>query len=293
MYKIFIKILKRIALCVTFTIILTITNCYAATLENETQKQENNIIYKIRTYVVSKSEEQNFINSIENSITIDGNTYNLKNMEKDILESTETISIETIKTITTKSKNKADILNKLPTSLEYNENGFKGEYRLNEDSLKIKTNYNGFTEYLVEENVKYTDLERNDLDYIPKQITKDNMTLDLLDTTWEVQSTKMLGTTEVPDKYIANCRYATKTRKDNPYTYTITATYNGTADKTEENTYEYLLTYQYVEPKATEEKSIINYIPIIAGSSSAIIIIVVFFIRKKKKQEVKQNEKNN
>lgn len=284
MYKIFTKILKRIVLCVTFTILLTVTNCFAATLENETQKQENNTIYKIKTYVVSKSEEQDFIDSIENSITIDNNTYTLKNMEKDILESTETISIETTKTIATKSKNKADILNELPTSLEYNENGFKGEYHLNEDSLKIKTNYNGFTEYLIEENIKYTDLEKNDLDYIPKQITKDNMTLDLLDTTWEVQSTKMLGNTEVPDKYIANCYYAIKNGKDNPYTYTVTATYNGTADKTEENTYQYTVTYQFEQEqaKATEEKSIINYIPIIAGSSSAIIIIVVFFIRKKK-----------
>lgn len=284
MYKIITKILKRIVLCVTFTILLTVTNCFAATLENETQKQEDNIIYKIRTYVVSKSEEQDFIDSIENSTTIDNNTYTLKNVEKDTLESTETISIETTKTITTKSKNKADILNELPTSLEYNENGFKGEYRLNEDSLKIKTNYNGFTEYLIEEHIKYTDLEKNDLDYIPKQITKDNMTLDLLDTTWEVQSTKILGNTEVPDKYIANCYYATKNRKDNPYTYTVTATYNGTADKTEENTYEYTVTYQFEQEqnKATEEKLDINYIPIIAGSSGA-IIIVVFFIRKKKK----------
>lgn len=284
MYKIITKIVKRIVLCITFTILLTVTNCFAATLENETQKQENNITYKIRTYVVSKSEEQDFIDSIENSITIDNNTYTLKNMEKDTLESTETISIETTKTITTKSKNKADILNELPTSLEYNENGFKGEYHLNEDSLKIKTNYNGFTEYLIEENIKYTDLEKNDLNYIPKQITKDNMTLDLLDTSWEVQSTKILGNTEVPDKYIANCYYATQNRKDNPYTYTVTATYNGTADKTEENTYEYTVTYQFEQEqnKATEEKLDINYIPIIAGSSGA-IIIVVFFIRKKKK----------
>ena len=104
-------------------------------------------------------------------------------------------------------------------------------------------------------------------------------------------SSKILGNTEVPDKYIANCYYATKNRKDNPYTYTVTATYNGTANKTEENTYQYTVRYQYIEPKPTEEKSTMDYIPIIAGSSSAIIVIVVFFIRKNKKTGGKTKRK--
>ena len=200
------------------------------------------------------------------------------------------------KKIITKSKNKVDILKELPATLDYNENGFTGIYNLDIDTLNIKTNYNGYTEYLVEENVRYTDLQKNDLDYIPKQIKKENITLDLLETTWEIQSTKMFGDNQVADKYIANCYYATKTRKDNLYTYTVTAEYNGIAEKTEENIFEYTVTYKYVIPEKVEtpkEDKNINYTPIIVASSGVVIIVLFFFIKRNKKQEVKDNEKDN
>ena len=296
MYKIIKKIIKRILMCMCFSIILTTVNCFAMTLENETQKKENNTIYHIQTYVVGIAEEKEFLNTINDYKTIGDITYKLDNVKKEALSTTETINIETTKKIITKSKNKVDILKELPATLDYNENGFTGIYNLDIDTLNIKTNYNGYTEYLVEENVRYTDLQKNDLDYIPKQIKKENITLDLLETTWEIQSTKMFGDNQVADKYIANCYYATKTRKDNLYTYTVTAEYNGIAEKTEENIFEYTVTYKYVIPEKVEtpkEDKNINYTPIIVASSGVVIIVLFFFIKRNKKQEVKDNEKDN
>ncbi len=43
---------------------------------------------------------------------------------------------------------------------------------MNPNTLKIKTNYNGFREDLIEETINYTNLEKNDLDFIPKQKQK-------------------------------------------------------------------------------------------------------------------------
>lgn len=79
------------------------------------------------------------------------------------------------------------------------------------------------------------------------------------------------------DKYIANCYYAGKIKKDNPYTYTVTATYSGTAQRTEEIPFTYTVSYKMEE---LQENSNVNVIPI-AGSGCVGIIIVVFFIFRK------------
>lgn len=296
MYKIIKKISKVILICMSLAILLTTVNCFAMTLENEIQKEQNNTIYHIQTYIVGNTEEKEFLDTITNSKTIKDITYTLEDIQKEVIPTTETIGIETTKTITTKSNNKNNILNELPATLNYEENGFIGQYNINVDTLNIKTNYNGYTEYLTEENVKYTDLQKNDLDYIPKQIKKGNMTLDLLKTNWEVQSTKMFGDNQVADKYIANCYYVAKERKDNPYTYTVTAEYNGIAEKIEENTFEYTVTYKYEIPKQNEiqqENKNIKYTPIIVTSSGVVIIGVFFFIKRNKKQGGKDIEKSN
>lgn len=296
MYKVIKKILKRILICMSFTVLLTTVNCFAMTLENETQKRDNNAIYHIQTYVVGIAEEKDFLNTITDSKTIGDNIYILEDVQKKVLPTTENISIETTKTITTKSKNRDYIFRELPAIIDYEENGFTGQYYLDKDSLHIKTNYNGYTEYLIEENVIYKDLQKNDLAYIPKQITRKNMILDLLKTSWEIQSIKMFGDNQVADKYIANCYYATKAKKDNPYTYTVIAEYDGIAEKTEENIFEYEVTYKYEIPEKIEnqeENKNMNYVPIIVASSSVVIIVVFFFIRRNKKQEVKDIEKSN
>ena len=137
MYKIIKKIIKRILMCMCFTIILTTVNCFAMTLENETQKKENNTIYHIQTYVVGIAEEKEFLNTINDYKTIGDITYKLDNVKKEALSTTETINIETTKKIITKSKNKVDILKELPATLDYNENGFTGIYNLDIDTLII------------------------------------------------------------------------------------------------------------------------------------------------------------
>lgn len=273
--------LKRIAVIVSYALILTTANCFAYTMETDKIITENGENYNVKTYSVSREEENKFIQNLKDTYTIDGVTYTLIKINKDDENVVDKKEITTTKQITATTNNIKQLLNKLSATLEYNENGYIGQYELNTDSLEIVSHYNGYTEYLIEENKQYSDLERNDLDFIPKQIMKNGIKLDLLKTDWQVQTTKKIGHTEVADKYIANCYYAGKIKKDNPYTYTVTATYSGIAEKIEEKIYTYTVLYKMEEIE--QEDSKINVLPVIIGGSIGLIIAVCFIIRRNTK----------
>lgn len=275
------KFLKRIAVIVSYALILTTANCFAHTMETDKIITENGEKYNVKTYSISQDEENKFVQDLKDNYTTDGVTYTLIKIKKDDKNVVDKKEITTTKQITTTTNNIEQLLNKLPATLEYNENGYIGQYELNTDNLEIVSHYNGYTEYLIEENKQYSDLERNDLDFIPKQITKNGIKLDLLKTDWQVQTTKKIGHTEVADKYIANCYYAGKIKRDNPYTYTVTATYSGIAEKIEKKIYTYTVLYKMEEIK--QEDSKINVLPVITGGSIGLIIAVCFIIRRNTK----------
>lgn len=266
------NILKKITIVLSMTLLLTTVNCFAYT-EESSITNENNLI---KTYTVNKDEEQDFLSQIQKEYSDEEYNYKLEKQDKSGGNYTETKDIITTKTITLKTNNTQKILKEFPETIQYSENDFNGEYVIDTDSLKVVTNYNGYTEYLVEDNKEYPNLSRNDLDFIPKEILKNGIKLDLLKVDWELQSTKMVGDYEVADKYIAKCYYAGKIRKDNPYTYTVTATYKGIATKTIENPYQYTLIYSF-------EKIPNNNLLYIIGGSSIGIIAIFFMVRKNAK----------
>lgn len=266
------KRLTRITMILMSTIALT-TNCFAMTSEENFTK--DNIEYIKRTYSVSQDQEENFLLNLEKEFNIDKKTYKLDNSVKTGGNITETIDISTTKTIKSDSNKLEKILQQLPESIDYNENDFVGKYELDVKSIDIKTQYNGYKEYLIEETKIYTDLDTNDLNNIPKQIKKDGRTLDLITTNWEVTETRQIQENSIPSKYNANCSYATKIKVDNPLTYIVTAQYNGTAEKIIENDFIYEITYKHI---STDK----NYIPtIILLSGTTLIVVVIFTTRKK------------
>lgn len=266
------NILKKITIVLSMTLLLTTVNCFAYT-EESSITNENNLI---KTYTVNKDEEQDFLSQIQKEYSDEEYNYKLEKQDKSGGDYTESKDIITTKTITLKTNNTQKILKEFPETIQYSENDFNGEYVIDTDSLKVVTNYNGYTEYLVEDNKEYPNLSRNDLDFIPKEILKNGIKLDLLKVDWELQSTKMVGDYEIADKYIAKCYYAGKIRKDNPYTYTVTATYKGIATKTIENPYQYTLTYSF-------DKIPNNNLIYLIGASSIGIIAIFFIVRKNAK----------
>lgn len=275
------KWIKRILAVMSFLTLLTVSRCFATTLiKTDTANKENELY---RTYTVKNIEENNFLESIKKNVNAFGNEYIFDSYTAEDNINTETINIETSKTITLKSNNRDTIISQLGETIPYNENGYTGEYYLDEGSLSIKTNYNGFKEVLIEKTINYSNLERNDLDFIPKTTEKDGLELKLLNIDWQVESTKKIGEKEVPDKYTAICYYAEKQRINYPNTYTVTGYYSGTANKEYSDSKTYIVKYFKVvpevvdEPVVEEEKD--NSLLPIAGGSTGIILIIFFLTR--------------
>lgn len=266
---------KKILIIMFATIMLTVTNCFAMNIMNEEFITKNNIEYIKRSYSVPMDQEDDFLVNLENEFKIENKTYQIQDKNRTGGDIVETIDINTSKTITLDSNSTEYILSQLPQEMDYNENGYVGKYVLDTNSINVESKYNGYKEVLVKDTKIYTDLDKNDLDNIPKQIKKDGLILDLLTTNWEVTETKKLQDNIIPSKYKATCYYATKKKVNNPITYIVTANYTGTAKKVIENDYTYEITYKCIG----KDKNILPILAITGGS--IIFIIVILFVRKK------------
>lgn len=269
------KIIKRISLIMFATIALTVTNCFATNIISEEFITKDNMEYIKRSYSVPMDQEDDFLLNLENEFKIEKKTYQIQEKNRTGGDIVETIDINTTKTVTLDSNKTEYILSKLQQEIDYNENGYVGKYVLDINSINVESKYNGYKEVLVKETKTYTNLDKNDLDSIPKQIKKDGLVLDLLTTNWEVTETKQLQDNVIPSKYKATCYYATKKKVNNPITYIVTADYIGTAEKITENDYTYEITYKCID----EDKNILPILAITGGS--ILVIVVILFARKK------------
>lgn len=267
------KILKKITMVLLATTILTTVNCFATT--NEKIYIKDNVEYVEKTYTVTKEQENDFLLNLEKEFKIDKKTYKLENTNKTGGDITETIDINTTKTIKSETSKLEKILEQLPEEIKYEKDNFIGVYKINVNSINIESQYNGYKEQLVEETKEYKNLDTNDLNNIPKQIMKNGRTLDLITTKWEITGTRKIQDNSIPSKHKATCYYATKIKVNNPTTYIVTAEYNGTATKTIENDYTYEITYKHI---ATDK----NYLPVVLISGGITLIIVVLFMAGKK-----------
>ena len=274
------KWIKRILIIVSNIILLNVASqCLAATNENAVYSK-NGENYIDRIYLIKQEDEKEFLKGIENEIVIDDVKYIYFDTIIKNQDSVDVISIETTKECVLKTNNKHEIIQTLGKTIQYNENGYVGNYVLDENSINIESINNGYYDKLIENTVEYTDLEKNDLSYIPKQIEYDNKLLDLLNTKWEVIATDKIEDKEIPSKYKAICYYATKERIYRPNTYTVSARYKGNAEKNIEQPLKITVTYkEKKEEKISENKN--NIIPILGGTSGIIIFLGGLLIFRK------------
>lgn len=263
------KWLKKILAVCSFCTLLTTVNCFAMAGEINFS-EDSNCCYK--TYQIMENEEDLFLEMLEKEIVVGEQKYKYVNYEKSGGNVETTIDISQEKTILSKSKNIDDIVEQLGETMKYEKDGFIGEYILNPNTIKITTNENGFKEVLIEKTITYTNLEKNDLSFIPKETQKNGLTLNLLNVEWEVETTKEIGSYIVPNTYIGKGYYATKQRIDYPDTYTVTAEYFGTATKVDEKPINIVVEYEKID----EEKDF-NILPSVVGGISGTVIIVLLF----------------
>lgn len=262
--------MKKIIVIVTILFISLFQNIYAETLNFQTIK--NNKVY--REYEVSKEENNNFYDNLEDTIVVENKRY--KKINFNVTGGTQVDSIEVKDTneIITKTNSLTEILNYLPKELEYDKDNYVGKINLNIDDIKVYELYNGYYEEYVEETKQYFDLEKNDLTYIPKEITKEGITLYLTNVEWHTQTTKMIGNIEITDLYRGEAHYKGVKKINYPSTYKVIAGYNGTVTKEIEKPYIYTVLYEEVKEENKQEKQNI-VVPILMTTTSCIFVVVI------------------
>lgn len=265
---------KKILVIMSNILLLNIAGqCFAATNESIIYSK-NGTNYIDKVYIVEQANEQKFFDELQNEITINEIKYTYVDKKIENQDTIERKDIKTTKKCVLNTNNKEKIIETLGTSIDYNEDGYIGTYTLDINSINVVTHNNGYYDKLIDKTVEYYELSKNDLDYIPKQITYKNKTLDLLNTKWEETATEKIGEATVGSQYKAICYYATKERVYRPNTYTITADYVGIAEKNVVNPLKITISYK-------EEKNLIddveekdnNIIPILGGTSGIIIFL--------------------
>lgn len=274
---------KKIGIITLSLLTLLPMSCFASILTNVENYKEDGTEYIKKTYSVSAEDEEKFLAEIDTKFKVNNVEYEIMNKVKTGGDYKEEINISTTKNIEINSNKLDDILKLLPSEIEYSENGYVGKYQLDMSTIQVENHFNGYKDVLVEDTKIYDDLDKNDLDNIPKQIIKNGKTLDLITTNWQVVESIEIGENQVPSKYKAICNYATIQTIQNPLTYSVTAQYEGTAEKTIKENYIYEITYKPIinedEPQEenTEQK---DYTAVGAIGTTAIILVLLFSKKK-------------
>lgn len=268
--------MKKIIITVTLLIVMLFQSIYASTLISDTQK--DNAIY--REYEVDKQENDNFYNDLDENIEVENEQY--KKIEYTVSGGNieDTINVTDSKEIITKTNSINEILNYLQREMVYSKDEYVGNTTLDIDNIKVTEIYNGYYEEYVEDTKQYFDLNKNDMDYIPKEIKKDGITLYLINVDWYTQTTKKTGENIITDLYRGEALYRGVKRIYNPLTYRVIAGYSGTATKEIENPYIYTVKYEKMENKKEMkvEKRQNIVAPILISTTSSIFVVVIILL---------------
>lgn len=248
-------------------ILMVSTNVFATDV-----KKEDTIIKSI---VINKTDENNFLNLLDDTIEIDSIKYNLQNKERLELETTNSKTEEQTKTLELSTNKKDKILDSFEESIKYDDGEFSGDLYRQDNSLKITPIKHGKYEKVFTIDKQYTNLNKADLDYIPKEITEDGYTYSLTKCEWNIAENENIKNISMPKSYTATTTYKTVKTLEYPYTYKCELTYNGEISKVSKDTVQYTLTYkQQPKEEITENKT--SILPYLGGTG--VFLVVIFFL---------------
>ena len=134
---------------------------------------------------------------------------------------TETVTVET------SSDDLTDILAALAPSISYDDGEYVGELAL--DHTTLTTVAAGYTTKYgtVSETKVISNLDRNDMSYVPATTVKNGRTLSLAGVEWQVTGTDLVGETLSPSSWQAVATYTASTSWKAATGYVTTAEYHG------------------------------------------------------------------
>lgn len=220
--------------------------------------------------IVKYSEENDFINSIQNEYIENDTTYTFISYSK--TEEGENIKKEIFNTEEKILQSKDELTLEREFARTYNYKDEKYEGILNFKEYNIETIDNGYTEEIDTKKIQFKSYSTNDLNNIQKEKEINGYTYVLINVDWKVDNYEQIGTNKVPKSYTGIANYSTVIKTKNPDTYKVTATYEGNVEKVDK-VYKYILNYEEQE-KPKEEKKEVNITPIIVITAGISIILV-------------------
>ncbi|WP_304683123.1 hypothetical protein [uncultured Clostridium sp.] len=246
--------------------ICLITNVYA-TQGTKTIKKD-----------ILKSEENNFLTTIEQEYIEENKQYELVNYLKTEDEENEK-TVTAYKKDIIKTNSREAIIEHFGETLQYLDSEYFGTIDLKD--YEIKEINNGKYETIDEKKINFSKYSKNDLDNIEKEKVINGVTYYLINVNWENDETENIDSQEVPVTYKGVMVYQAIVTRNNPFSYEITVTYKGNVRK-KDPIYLYTLEYEKVEEEAVviQEGSKDYIVPTIIISGLGIALVIVYCIGK-------------
>ena len=192
--------------------------------------------------------------TLEQEISKDGITYKLE----DIIEKENTKVVyknkEVTKELIVNTNDKYEILNMFEQELNIKEDGYTGTLKIDNSSVTIEPNDSYKEEYKVYYEKEYKNVERNELNDIPKTIEKNDTTYYLVDPVWTVSKTQIIDGQDVPVLYNGIMKYEAIKERTVVTNYIATVKYNGKLEKEVIDTVTLTMKYTEVPTQKIEEK---------------------------------------
>ena len=189
---------------------------------------------------------------MEGSITRRGISYRYLEMyQEELPGSTETKTVSQKETISTGSKDQAAIAAQAEQTISYEQDGFSGTLTLDTAGITAEESGRQSYSYGVNDTREYTGLASNDPYLIPKEVTKNGVTLALSGIQWTPTGVKPDGSGQ-PASYTATASYSGKGWGSKVTGYTATLPYSGEVTKEIPGKVQYTLVYEEIPPELPE-----------------------------------------
>ena len=189
---------------------------------------------------------------MEGSITRRGISYQYLEMyQEELPGSTEIKTVSQKETISTGSKDKNAIAAQAEQTIPYDQDGFKGELVLDTAGITAEESGRQSYSYTINDSREYTGLAFNDPYLIPKEVTKNGVTLAINDIQWTPTGVKPDGSGQ-PAGYTATVTYSGKGWGSKVTGYTATLPYSGEVTKEIPGKVQYTLVYEEIPPELPE-----------------------------------------
>lgn len=191
---------------------------------------------------------------MEGSITRRGISYQYLEMyQEELPGSTETKTVSQKETVSTGSKDQAAIAAQAEQTIPYEQDGFKGELVLDSAGITAEESGRQSYSYGINDTRTYTGLASNDLYLVPKEVTKNGVTLALNDIQWTPTGIKPDGSGQ-PAGYTATASYSAKGWGSKVTGYTATLPYSGEVTREIPGKVQYTLVYEEIPLEPVPEE---------------------------------------